>query len=440
MSANNRAEISDSSEEELQISKPVTRSEQTKRIPGRRRPAILNDSDSEGDGTSPPQSDPKSSKRPRWPTMSEMVDEELAKTKSKRSKVLNDDVVDEAVLWQKAMDKAVEFLVPLKVDIRNLTLLPDMGTLECFKKGVQSYLNEKKQHLQLSYTTQKSMLSMIARFLFSFIIRSCELDTLNWDPTGCVIWEHGCNEDDLKCLHGLAMLTKEQVMQLDISSENAQKALKDNQTNARVTTNKWGRNVVEIKNEDAACCPNDLNVPAGNHTTKSCGMFFTEGKKAREGFLQIMAFQKAAYPKMDNADKLLLMPIKCDCNWGNNLPLLGRQTCKITPFAVSAVANMDRSLVDDPKLLATVNHPVLLVFQCCNPVYRNTRANPQKNCDFKISAPDVVCALQIAKQIWLNVFKSPAPITIQNFKWMPQYQFQSTILPMGEEDNDETLF
>ncbi|AMB43033.1 DBP [Bat mastadenovirus WIV13] len=432
MSANNRAEISESSEEELQIIKLQTRSE-IKRGPGRRRPAIqISDSESDGENEGPLTTE-KANPKNKSSKMPKRI--RLENVRPDSAEAFSDEM-----MWQHAMDRAVEFLVPFKVDIRNLTLLADAGTLECFRKGVQAYLNEKKQHLQLSYTTQKTMLTMIGRFLFKFILSSCDLDGPGWDPTGCVIWEHGCDDSDLKCLHGLSMITKEQIVQLDISSENAQKALKENQANAKVTTSKWGRNVVEIKNEDAACCANDINVPAGNHCSKSCGMFFTEGKKAREGFKQIMAFQQAAYPKMKDANKKMLMPIKCDCNWATNLPLLGRQTCKITPFTVSAVATMDKSLIDDPKLMATVDHPVLLVFQCCNPVFKSTRANPQKNCDFKISAPDVVTALQIAKQIWINVYKRHAPIRIQNFKWLPQYQYQTTILPMGEEDEDESLF
>ncbi|AXE75635.1 DBP [Egyptian fruit bat adenovirus] len=419
MSGNNRAEQSESSGEEEQIVKAKTRHDRGKKAATRRRQQPNVDS-GESDVEIP--QPPKKTKKTTHSSIHPPLERE------------------NEVLWQAAMEKAVEFLHPLKVDLKPLTLLPDFGTLECFKKGVQQFLNEKKQHLQLSYTTQKTMLSMIARFFFSFIIKSCDLLTPGWDPTGCVIWEHGCSENELKCLHGLTMQTKEQVIQLDISTESAQKALKENQANAKLSTNRWGRECVEITNDDAACCPHDVNCPSGSHTSKSCGFFYTEAKKAKQGFAQIMAFQKAVYPNMNKVTKVLLMPIRCDCNWGSNLPLLGRQTCKVTPFAVNAVSTMDKSQIDDEKLLATIRYPVLLVFQCCNPVYRNTKANPQKNCDFKISSVDVVGALQVAKQIWKETFKTQPPITIQNFKWMPQYQYTSTILPMGEEDTDESLF
>lgn len=352
--------------------------------------------------------------------------------------------------WQQAMDITVAMLSPLKVDTKDITLLPDSNTLDYFKKAAQAYINEKKLSIVPTFSSHKSIQTVIARFLFEFVLRTVGIITnygftmgdssFNWSPSGCAAWNHHCDES-LFCLHGLQMINKEQIFEMDISSENAQKALKENPDRAKITSNRFGRNIVQLKNEDAVCCIHDANSAPNTFSLKSCGMFYSESKKALQAFRQIMAFQKACYPKMPNADSLLLMPIKCECNWPlNPVPILGRQICKITPFNVNSTAGIERAALDDPRLRATVDHPSILVFQCCNPVYRNTRANPQKNCDFKISATDMISALQIAKKIWVHYNSTPPPIMIPEFKWGPQFQVQNTILPTSHDDDDECLF
>ncbi|UYL15016.1 DNA-binding protein [Bat mastadenovirus] len=346
-------------------------------------------------------------------------------------------------MWQQAMDLAVNLCVPLKVDVKELTLLPDAGTLECLRKAAQAWLQEKKICTNLTFSTHKSLLTMMGRFLLDFIMRSSGL-TSPVNLTGCAIWEHGCTDGyGLRCLHGVGMLNKDQVIEMDVNSENGQRALKEQASKAKITTNRWGRNVVQLKNEEARCCLQDATAASGLFTNLSCGMFFSEGPKAEDAFQQIMALQKACYPKMPDAGRKLLMVLKCDCNWGQAvMPLLGRQVCKLTPFALSSAANVDKSLVSDPKLLATLNHPHILVFQCCNPVYRNSKANTQKNCDFKLSAPDLMTALQLSKQMWQSCLQKTAPVCVPEFRWSPEYQYQNTLLPTthASDDADESLF
>lgn len=350
------------------------------------------------------------------------------------------------VAWQRAMDLAVGICVPLKVDIKPLTLLPDPGTLECFRKAVQAWLNETKTFLPLTYSTHKSVLTVIARFIFDFLLKASGLNASAWNPTGCAVWRHQCTDENggtgrLHCLHGLPMLSREHVIEMDVSSENGQRALKETPQKTKITTNRWHRNVVQLRHEDAACCQEDAALPAGSFSGRSCGLFFSEGPKALQAFQQIMSFQRACYPKMQSASTHLLMPIKCDCNWGHSpLPLLGRQMCKITPFAISAGSALDKTQIEDPKLLASVEHPSVLVFQCCNPVYRQSRANGQRNCDFKISAPDMIAALQLAKQMWAALVKQTAPVTVPEFRWEAQYRHQNVILPMDQYDADDQLF
>lgn len=165
--------------------------------------------------------------------------------------------------WQKALELALSFMVPLKVDHECLTLLPDQGTYECFRKTAQAWLNERRSFLNLTFTTQKTMAGLIGRFLLQFILHTCGLITSKWNPSGVVVWEHKSGPSGLRCLHGTAMVTKDYVIEMDVSSENGQRALKEKPDRTKVVTNKWGRGVVQLRNDDAACCFQDAAMQSG---------------------------------------------------------------------------------------------------------------------------------------------------------------------------------
>lgn len=349
--------------------------------------------------------------------------------------------------FQKAMDIAVTLLQPLKVDLKKLTMCPDTSTLECFTKGVQAWLTDQRTPLVLTFSTNKTFKSLVARLLFDMVVKAANLTTGAWNPSGCFVWRHKSNEErGLHCFHGSPMISKEHIIELDLTSENAQRALKETPEKTKVVANKWGRQVVQIKNDDAACCFADAGCSGGNFSAQSCGLFYTEGAKALMAFRQISAYQHASYPSMEGHDELMLAPLKCDCNWAYvaGAPLHGRQLCKVTPFAMSGTSNIDASQVEDKKILATLQNPAVLVFQCCNPVYRGSKANAAagKNCDFKISGPDVMSALQLAKKIWRTYCQDygEPPLRFQEFKWSTQYQVQNVVLPTGFEDESASPF
>lgn len=348
------------------------------------------------------------------------------------------------VKYQAAMDVAVSILVPLKVDIKNLTLLPDQPTLECFTKAAQAWMSEKRVSPTLTYTTGKTFKTMVGRLLFSFVTKQAGLNCGNWEPSGLALWRHNCSpEKGLHCFHGTPMISKEHMIEMDLASENAQRALKETPQRAKVVANKWGRQVVQLLNNDAACCPHDVACAPGSFSNKSCGMFYTEGLKALTAFSQISAYQRACYPNMSKSEELIVIPVKCDCNWANSpTPIQGRQICKISPFVLNGLSGVDKNQVEDERVLASLNNPAVLVFQCCNPVYRGSKnASSTKNCDFKISAPDLITAVQLAKKIWNDLVKTePAPLSFAEFKWSPQLQVQNTVLPIGLDDEDDSLF
>lgn len=400
------------------------------------RAVVSSDEEEAEEGPAPPPLPPK--KKRYLPSEPAPAPGEKSKKPSSSTK---EDLEQEAHLWQAAMEAAKTFMTPLKVDTQALTMLFDQATLDCFKKACQGWLHEKGLTPHLTYTSQKSFVTVMARFLFDFTLRHCHLEGKNnVNVTGAALWTHGC-DSEVRCLHGTPMIQKEQVVEMDVTSENGQRALKEQPQKAKVTTNRWGRNIVQLRNSDALACVHDANSAPGNYNAKSCGVFYNDGQKALQSFRHIMSYQVASYPKMPQAGTRLLMPLKCECNYLNvGLPLLGRQTCKMTPFVLTG-PQVDESCVSDPAVLASLRHPALLVFQCCNPVYRGSKASNQKNCDFKISATDVINALQLAKKFWSAYFpESPAQVLIPEFKWHPQYQYQNSILPTPLEQRDECLF
>ncbi|QIZ64197.1 DNA binding protein [Guinea pig adenovirus] len=345
--------------------------------------------------------------------------------------------------WQRAREVAFTLCEQLKVDEGEATMTADRATLEVFKKCCQNFLTDRRVHVPLTFSTHGTLVTCMARFVLDFCLREAEqYDEGDHGVTGCVSWEHdSAGLEGPRCLHGLAMISKEHVVEMDVSSENGQRALKENPTRAKIITNRWQRNVVQLRHDNAACCFHDSAQAPGSFSSQSCGMFYTELHKARQGFAQAMAFQKACYPRMANAGTHLLTCLKCHCNWETGSgPVLGRQVCKLTPFALTAAGHLDPSTVSDPKVRASVTFPTLLVFQCCNPTYRQNRSAPQKSCDFKISAPDLIAAVQLAKRLWSEVMGRPAPIYVPEYRWHPRYQYVNTVLPVGQKDDDDALF
>lgn len=341
--------------------------------------------------------------------------------------------------WQRAMENAVLLFAGLDVSQEGLTLLPDRGTLDTFAKAAQLWAAEKRVAVHLTYTTTKCFYQVMGRVLFAYVLRSAGVPS-EWNPAGLAVWRHQ-SADAMHCLHGLRMLNKEQVIEMDVNSEAGQKALKEQAARSKIVTNRWNRQVVQLRNEDALCCPEDVTAMGSTCSHRSCGMAFTDGPKAQMAMRQIGAFQAACYSKMETAASHMVILSACDCNYGPvSVPLLGRQVPKMTVFAVNNTENIERERVQDGKLLATLENPAVFVFQCCNPVFRASKTTPQKSCDYKISAVDVVSAIQLAKQFWRGAMERDPPAVLPEFKWRKELQYQTTLLPQGHEDNDDSLF
>lgn len=359
--------------------------------------------------------------------------------------VLNPQAVPLVSAWEKGMELMTNLMEKYHVESEEKTsfkFLPEQSTV--YRKICQTWLNEEHRGLPLTFSSHKTFVEMMARFLRAYVEAYAGVKYQQWEPTGCAVWLHGCTEQEgvLRCYHGLEMIQKEQLVEMDVTSENAQRALKEQPGRAKVVQNRWGRSVVQLKNDDARCCVEDVSCGTNVFSGKSCGLFFSEGTKAQTAFRQMEAFMLANYPKMQNGQKRLLMVTHCECLYKpSGVPQLGRQLCKLTPFALSNAESLQADEVTDKTALASIQHPCILVFQCANPVYRNSRGGQGPNCDFKISAPDLLGALQLVRRLWSeNVDGFLPKMLIPEFKWSSRLQYRNVSLPISHGDQEEEPF
>lgn len=341
--------------------------------------------------------------------------------------------------WEKGMELMNVLMEKYHVENDEKTafkFLPEQNAV--YRKICQTWLNEERRGLSLTFTTQKTFTELMGRFLAAYVETYAGVKHHNWNTTGCAVWAHGCTREEgvLRCFHGQEMIQKEQVVEVDVGSENGQRALKEQPSKTKVVQNRWGRSVVQIKNDDARCCAEDVSCGNNMFSSKSCGLFFSEGLKAQIAFKQMQAFLQAEYPQMQRGQQRILIPLRCEClNKKDLVPQLGRQMCKVTPFALSGAEDLKTNEVTDKSALASILHPCVLVFQCANPVYRNSRGSAGPNCDFKISAPDVISALQLVRQFWKENVEDPLPkLIIPEFKWSTRLQYRNVALPTGHGD------
>lgn len=372
-------------------------------------------------------------------------EEEPSTSKAVTSVVLNPQAEPLVSAWEKGMDLMIKLMEKYHVEAEEkngFKFLPEQSNV--YRKICQTWLNEEHRGLPLTFTSHKTFVEMMGRFLRAYVESYAGVKNNEWEPTGCAIWLHGCTEQEgvLRCYHGLEMIQKEQLVEMDVASENAQRALKEHPSRAKVVQNRWGRSVVQLKNDDARCCVEDVSCATNVFSAKSCGLFFSEGTKAQTAFLQIEAFMQAEYPKMQNGLKRLLMVMRCDCLYKpTGVPQLGRQMCKATPFALSNVDSLRAEEVTDKVALASIQYPCVLVYQCANPVYRNSRGGQGPNCDFKISAPDLLGALQLVRRLWGENVDGPLPkMLIPEFKWSSRLQYRNVALPASHGDGEKEPF
>ncbi|AAB88712.1 DNA binding protein, partial [Murine adenovirus 1] len=208
---------------------------------------------------------------------------------------------EEEACWQTARELLHKMCLVLKVDGKQCTFLPNAQTAELFRKLSHSWLLQQKLVPSLTFSTLRSFTMQMGRFVFAMLLQAAGISPVDFaahtlgNVTGVAAWKHNCSTT-LHCLHGTAMSPKDHQVELDVTTEGGQRALKEQGSAACVQTNRWGRSVVRVT-YDAVVCAMDASVAFNQPTNKSCGFCFTDAKKALKGFKQAIAFQQALYPQ-----------------------------------------------------------------------------------------------------------------------------------------------
>lgn len=294
-----------------------------------------------------------------------------------------------------------------------------------------SYIKKQKQITM--YSSMRSIIICGSRFLMAAINESDGKHSSH-NITGCALWDHQWSGGKPRCLHGDVMCRKENVVDLAPTSEGGMTALRDGK--GVLSSNKWGRQMVRITQENAVVCSED--APQGKYGTfsnSSCGMLFSDSAKAVSAMLNAQEVILAMFPQA-KASGVIIIPIACECNYGGK-QTLGRQVCKMTPFGIPGLENMDYRETE-PSRVPFVKHPNVFVFQCCN--FAGARRGSAKSCDFKISLPDLVSALAAARALWREVMGSSMPLHIPLFRWTSDMQVRNTSIPEIITCNDDDPF
>lgn len=294
-----------------------------------------------------------------------------------------------------------------------------------------SYIKKQKQITM--YSSMRSIIICGARFLTAAINESIGKHSTH-NMTGCVLWDHQWSGGKARCLHGDVMPRKENVVDLAPTSEGGMTALRDGK--GVLNSNKWGRQMVRIIQENAVVCSEDAaQGKYGTFGNSSCGMLFSDSAKAISAMHNAQEVISAMFPQAKASD-IIIIPVACECNYGGK-QTLGRQLCKMTPFGIPGLENMDYRETE-PSRAPFVKHPNVFVFQCCN--YAGARRGSAKSCDFKISLPDLVYALASARTIWRDVMGNSMPLRIPLFRWTPDMQVRNTSIPEIIRCDDDDPF
>ncbi|UJZ92514.1 DNA-binding protein [Barthadenovirus sternae] len=345
---------------------------------------------------------------------------------SKKVKKTSDS--DNDAKFQAAVDIIMKIGDFVKVDVTGCTFHPNENVLE----KIFSQVLKKSKHVPL-YSNNKTMAIVGGRFLYAAISHEVELAP-NFNMSGCALWVHDW-DDTPRCYHGTKMLMRDNVLEMPPTSEAGMSALKDGR--GILCANKWGKQVVKIVQENSMICPEDnMQQRFGQNSNNSCGMSFSDGKKAQIALRNSIEFTSAIFPKTDMKHCLLIVE-NCECNYANRA-ILGRQIAKMIPFALTGVDNVSVEDLDPVKSVA-VHYPAVFVYQCCN-FSGGKRGGNVKSCEFKISFPDVIQAMILARNLWYDVFKKQMPISFPHFKWDPAKQVKNAVLPSAEVCMDECPF
>lgn len=331
---------------------------------------------------------------------------------------------------QLAMEKLHVLANHTKTDTAGATFLPHDNPCE---KIMASFMKNKK--LQLCYSTVKTVQIVAGRMLYALITEHVGL-TSSFNVLGLWLWKHGW-DDVPRCWHGEEMIYKVNEIDMPGTSEGGMNALKGG--TGAVTLNKWGKSVVRVTQRNYCVCVTDRDLKHGQNSTESCGLSFTDGKKALCALKHAINYGLSIFPNASKSSlsAVVVVPAACFCNYADKT-VMGKQMIKTTPFVVNGAEGINPECLSAEQRVAC-QFPAVLVFQCCN-LGKKPNEGP-KPCEFKISYSDLMTAVVMTKTLWYDCFNKFPKLTIPRFAWGPQFKVKNALLPSGPiAINDEDPF
>ena len=329
---------------------------------------------------------------------------------------------------QAALEILSKFGEYVKVETSQMKFHPEEGDCE---KLFSQYLKKHKT-INLTYSNFKSMGIVGGRMLYSAICKQIGLMP-NFNVTGCYLWYHDW-DDKPRCFHGDIMFKKVNEIEMSPTSEMGVQALKEGR--GVLCNGKMNKQVVKVVQENFIMCQEDSQQRFGQCSTRSCGLNFSDEKKALIAMQNAFQTTRAVFPNAKIGNMLFILG-QCECNYGGKL-VIGKQLPKITAYSITGVEGIDAQDVSKVQA-AAVMYPAVFVFQCCNFQFTSKR-NTTKFCEMKISVPDMLQCLTLVRKFWFECMGTPLPINFPQFKWNQSFQVKNTVLPSIEEDVETNPF
>lgn len=374
---------------------------------------------------------PPPSKKPKHQPVDELVDEELLAE------------VERGL--QKAKEVLSKIAAACKVNIDNLSLTPEDDTLVELAKGVL----KQKPFRSNMYSTYKSLVQTLSRVLRGLALQHGGIAS-KFNVWGLALWRHQWESGELegdivgcRCYHGDRMVRKENTVQLPVTSEGGQQALKEGRGIIKTTPGRWQKQVVEITQVNLGICSNDAMQRYPDCSPKSCGLSFTDLSKAAMAMKNFSGLMRKTFPNLTTGSKMLPIMTHCFCNYGSEKRLMGRQIPRMTPYSVTHLTGGDSSDMtgdadgDEEFWRKT---PCVFVLQCCNPTTSKRGGVNPVTCDLKLSVVDLLYVLQTARSAWQEYTGEAPLLHLPLFKWTPQLCYRTSCLPSLEQDNSSDVF
>lgn len=334
---------------------------------------------------------------------------------------------------QKALACIERICTVLDLKWLGTTLKPDDSI---WSKIGGAFIRKHHPEYRLTFSSFESFNTQIGRFVAAMIYAKCEM-VPKFVPGGVHVWRHGWfNGENPKCLHGAEMVKKPRVVELNPSSEAGKRAIAEQ--NGTIEKNRFGRPVVVLRFDHNAVCYKDSNHNGfpHPHASGSCGMSFSDAVKAMSAMKHDVQWTKALYPNADakKAEECILLCTSCNCNYTNENAVVGRQTCRMTPYKLSGVDDISIEMTKSRRdMKAHKDNPHTMVFTCCNPQTptsggRSATKKNEKACGWRLSAMDMRYAYVFANELFAKVFGKPFRTNISEFKWNEAFAFKVEIL------------